>query len=92
LNGLTASRTIEAILKHTKNKQLKSKCEEIYAVAKGALSENDIFVLKHLTDSIGHFNGQIREVENRIEILANPRDVEIVSTISVWASGLLQLF
>ena len=56
------------------------------------MSENDICVLKHLTDSIGHFNGQIREVENRIEILANPRDVEIVSTISVWASGLLQLF
>ncbi len=81
LNGLMAGKTVEAILERTQNKQLKCQCEEIKAVAKGALSENDIFVLKHLTATIDHLNGQIFEVEARIEMLANKRDVEIVSSI-----------
>ncbi len=81
LNGLMAGKTVEAILEHTKNKQLKNRCEEIKSVAKGALSENDIFVLKHLTETIEHLNGQIRDVEARIEMLANQRDVEIVSSV-----------
>ncbi len=81
LNGLMAGKTVEAILESTQNKQLKTKCEEIKAVAKGALSENDIFVLKHLTETIEHLNDQIRNVEARIEMLANQRDIEIVSSI-----------
>lgn len=81
LNGLMAGKTVEAILEHTENKQLKIRCEEIKAVAKGALSENDIFVLKHLTQTIEHLNGQIRQLEARIEMLANPRDVDIVSSV-----------
>lgn len=81
LNGLMAGKTVEAILEHTKNKQLKNRCEEIKSVAKGALSENDIFVLKHLTETIEHLNGQIRDVKARIEMLANQRDVEIVSSV-----------
>ena len=58
---------MSAILEHTENKWLKSRCDEIKAVAKGALSENDIFVLKQLTDTIKHLDGQIRELEARIE-------------------------
>jgi transposase len=81
LNGLMAGKTMEAILEHTENKQLRSRCVEIKEVAKGALSENDIFVLKHLTETIEHLNGQIRQVEARIEVLANKRDVEIVSSV-----------
>lgn len=81
LNGLMAGKTVEAILLHTENKKLKNRCEEIKVVAKGALSENDIFVLKHLTETIEHLNKQIRDVEARIELLANPRDVEIVSSV-----------
>jgi len=81
LNGLMAGKTVEAILEYTENKQLKSRCDEIKSVAKGALSENDIFVLKHLTETIAHLNGQIRQIEARIELLANERDVEIVSSV-----------
>jgi transposase len=81
LNGLMAGKTIESILEHTESKRLKSKCDEIKSVAKGALSENDIFVLKKLTETIEHLNGQIRDVEARIELLANEHDVEIVSSV-----------
>ena len=54
LNGLMAGKSVEYILEHTENMRLKSRYEEIKAVAKGTLSENDIFVLKHLTDTIKH--------------------------------------
>jgi transposase len=81
LNGLMAGKSVEAILENAQSKQLKSRCDEIKAVAKGALSENDIFVLKKLTETIEHINGQIRDVEARIELVANERDVEIVSSV-----------
>jgi transposase len=48
LNGLMAGKTVEAILEHTENNQLKKRCDEIKAVAKGSLSETDIFELKKL--------------------------------------------
>ena len=81
LNGLMEGKTIETILETTKNKQLKNRCEEIKSVAKGALSENDIFVLQQLTVTIDNINSQIRSIEARIEMLANERAVEIVSSI-----------
>jgi len=81
LNGLMAGKSVECILEHTENKWLKSRCDEIKAVARGALSETDIFVLKQLTDTIEHLNGQIRRVEARIEVLVNKRDVEVVSSV-----------
>jgi len=81
LNGLMAGKSVESILKQTENKYLKSKCDEIKAVAKGALSENDIFVLKQLTDTIKHLNEQIRQVEVRIETVVNKHDLEIVSSV-----------
>jgi transposase len=81
LNGLMAGKSVEAILEHTESKQLLSRYGEIKSVAKGALSENDIFVLRQLTQTIEHLNGQIRQVEARIEMLVNERDVEIVSSV-----------
>ena len=45
------------------------------------LSENDIFVLKRLTETIEHLYGQIFQLEDRIEIIANQRDLEIVSSV-----------
>jgi len=81
LNGLMAGKTVESILEHTENKQLKRRCDEIKAVAKGALSENDIFVLKELTDTISHLNHQIRQVEARIELIVDKENVEIVSSV-----------
>ena len=72
---------MSTILEHTESKHLKSRCDEIKAVAKGALSENDIFVLKHLTETIKHLDEQIRQLEARIETVVNKRDVEIVSSV-----------
>jgi transposase len=81
LNGLMAGKTVEAILEHAQSKQLKSRVDEIKSVAKGTLSENDIFVLKQLTKTIENLNEQIHQIEARIETLANQGDVEIVSSI-----------
>jgi transposase len=81
LNGLMAGKSVEYILEHTENKHLKSRCDEIKTVAKGALSENDIFVLKHLTQTIKHLDEQIRELEAKIEIVVNKQDVEVVSSV-----------
>ena len=81
LNGLMAGKSVEAILEHAQCKQLKSRCDEIKAVAKGALSENDIFVLKQLTETIEQLNGHIHQIEARIELLVDERDVEIVSSV-----------
>jgi transposase len=89
LNGLMAGKTVEAILEQTENEWLKKKGEEIKAVATGALSEEDIFVLKELADVITHLDEKIRRVEARIGTLvckqdakvANERDVGIVSSV-----------
>ena len=81
LNGLMSGKTVEDILEHTESKRLKSRCDEIKTVAKGALSENDIFELKKLTETINHLNEQIHDLEARIETLANKEDVEIVSSV-----------
>ena len=87
LNGLMAGKTVEYILEHTESKRLKNKSDEIKAVAKGALSENDIFVLKHLTETINHLNEQIHDLEARIETLANKGDIEIVSSVPGVGAG-----
>jgi transposase len=81
LNGLMVGKSVEFVLEHTENKLLKGRCEEIKAVAKGALSENDIFALKRLTETIEHLNGQIREIEAKIGTLVKERDVEVVSSV-----------
>ncbi|NLB75332.1 MAG: hypothetical protein GX799_02525 [Crenarchaeota archaeon] len=61
LNGLMTGKTVEDILEHTENKHLKSRYEEIKTTTKDALSENDIFITKHLIETINHLNGQIRD-------------------------------
>jgi transposase len=81
LNGLMAGKTVECILEHTENKWLKARCDEIKAVAKGALSETDIFELKKLTETIRHLDEQIKDVQARIETLVDKRDVEVVSSV-----------
>lgn len=81
LEGLMAGKSVEAILEHTKNTWLKNRHDEIRAVAKGGLSQEDIFVLKELTQTINYFNEQIRRLEARIETLANEHDVAVVSSM-----------
>jgi|WetSurMetagenome_2_1015567.scaffolds.fasta_scaffold14151_3 transposase len=81
LNGLMAGKTVEAILKHTENKWLKNKREEIEAVAKGGLSDSDIFLLKEFTEMIDALNEKIRRVDARIEMLVDDKDVAVVSSV-----------
>jgi len=81
LEGLMDGRSVEAILEHTENRWLRNRCDEIKAVAKGALSESDIFLLKQYTEMIEYLSEQIRRVEDRIETLVNERDVAIVSSV-----------
>lgn len=79
LNGLMAGETVEAILERTENEWLKEKSDEIKAVAKGALSEEDIFVLKQLTDVITHLDEKIKQVDDRIESLVSVQDAVVVA-------------
>lgn len=89
LEGLMVGKTVEAVLEQTQNTWLKNRSDEIKAVARGALSEEDIFVLKELTDTVNHLNERIHDIEARMgsfvsvqdEVVANERDVEIVASV-----------
>jgi transposase len=81
LSGLMAGKTVETILEETENKWLKKRREEVKAVAKGGLSESDIFLLKEFTEIIELLNEKIRRVDERVEMLANEREVAIVSSV-----------
>jgi transposase len=81
LSGLMAGKTVETILEETENKWLKKRREEVKAVAKGGLSESDIFLLKEFTEIIELLNEKIRRVDGRIELLVNEREVAIVSSV-----------
>jgi len=78
LEGLLAGKTVKAILENTENKQLKAKSAEIEAVAQGALSEIDHFVLEQLIRTINNLTEQIKLIELRIDGLVNRCDLEVV--------------
>jgi len=48
----------------------------------GVLSENDIFVLKELIETLEHLDEKIKQVEARIEQVVNAEEVYIVA--SIW--------
>ena len=81
LNGLMAGKTVECILEQTENKWLKTRCDEIKAVAKGALSETDIFELKKLTETIKHLDEQITDGSAKIDTRQHTRDIESFSAV-----------
>jgi transposase len=81
LNGLMVGKTVESILENTENAWLKNRSEEIVDVAKGGLSESDIFLLKEFTEMIEVLNEKIREVDARIELLVNEGAVAFVSSV-----------
>jgi len=76
-----AGKSVECVLEHTENKQLKGKSDEIKAVAKGALSEIDVFKLKELTTTIKNIDEQIKRVEAKIQESVNKKDIEVVSSV-----------
>jgi len=81
LEGLMEGKTVNQILEHTENRWLKKREDEVREVVKGVLSQCDIFFLKQCVDMVKHVEEKILEVDSRIEMLVNVRDVEIVSSV-----------
>jgi len=81
LGGLMGGRTVDEILEHTENRWLKKRGDEIREVVKGSLSETDVFVLKQCVDMVKHLDEKILEVDGRIEMLVNERDVDVVASV-----------
>jgi transposase len=81
LEGLMEGRTVDEILEHSENRWLKKRGDEIREVVKGVLSETDIFVLKQCVDMVKKLDEKIPEVDGRIEVLVNERDVDIVASV-----------
>jgi transposase len=87
LRGLAAGKSVEAILAETKNGWLANREEEILAVARGSLSENDMFILRELTESIVHLEQKIVEVSARIELRVNEHALAIVASVPGVGKG-----
>lgn len=81
LEGLMEGKSVDDILKTTKNKWLAKKGDEIRAVVKGVLSQSDIFILKECVDMVRVIDEKILKVEVQSELLVNERDVEIVASV-----------
>jgi len=81
LEGLMDGKTVDAILERTENRWLRKRADEIKTVARGALSESDIFILKECTEMVEHLSEKILRVEARIELLVDGQSVEIVSSV-----------
>ena len=81
LEGLMDGKTVDAILERTENRWLRKRADEIKTVARGALSESDIFILKECTEMVAHLSEKILRVEARIELLVDGQSVEIVSSV-----------
>lgn len=81
LGGLMEGKSVDGILKTTKNKWLAKKGDEVRAVVKGVLSQSDIFILKECVDMVRVIDEKILKVEVQSELLVNERDVEIVASV-----------
>jgi transposase len=73
LNGPMQGKTVEEKLKTTQNERLKKRKQEIMDVAKGALSETDMFLLKQMSRTIEALTIQIHEIEIRMAELVDKR-------------------
>jgi transposase len=82
LNGLMQGKTVEDILKTTQNERLKKRKQEIMEVAKGALGETDMFLLKQMSRTIEALTIQIHEIEIRMAELVDKDALEIVMSVS----------
>ncbi|MCL2868982.1 MAG: IS110 family transposase [Candidatus Bathyarchaeota archaeon] len=81
LYGLMSGKTVEEILKTTKNKHLKRREAEIIDAAKGALSEVDMFLLKEMGQTIDALTVQIHNIEARMAELVDPRALEVICSV-----------
>jgi transposase len=81
LTGLMAGKTVEEILKTIQNEHLKKRKAEIIDVAKGALSETDMFLLKQMSRTIEALTSQIKELEMRMAELVDKRALEVICSV-----------
>jgi hypothetical protein len=81
LNGLMMGKTVEDILKTTQNKYLKKHKQKIIDVAKGSLSETDIFLLKQMSRTIVELTVQIHEIELRMAELVDKDALKIICSV-----------
>lgn len=81
LDGLMAGKSVGAVLEGTKNEWLLGRREEFEEVLLSVLSENDVFLLKRLTESLLHLKGQIAELDAKILGLVCERELDIVCSV-----------
>jgi len=81
LDGLMSGKTVEDILKTTKNKHLKKREVEIIDAARGSLSEVDMFLLKEMEQTIDTLTVQIHNIERRMAELVDEAALEIICSV-----------
>ncbi len=74
-------KTVEDTIENTQNKYLKKHKQKIIDVAKGTLSETDIFLLKQMSHTIAALTVQIQELETRMAEVADKEALEIICSV-----------
>ena len=81
LKGLMKGKTVEGILKTTESKRLKKRKQEIIDVARGSLSEIDMFLLKEMEQTIDALTVQIHNIERCMDELVDKAALEIICSV-----------
>jgi len=81
LNALMNGESIDEVIDKYGSKRLKAKKEEVKASILGALGEADIIELKICLDNINRLEEQIRQLNAKIAMLVNKKDVDRISKV-----------
>ena len=81
LNALMNGESIDEVIDKYGSKRLKAKKEEVKASILGALGETDIIELKICLDNINRLEEQIRQLNAKIAMLVNKKDVDRISKV-----------
>ena len=81
LNALMNGESIDKVIDKYGSKRLKAKKEEVKASILGALGEADIIELKICLDNINRLEEQIRQLNAKIAMLVNKKDVDRISKV-----------
>ena len=81
VQGIIDGKDIKEILDNTTNKTLKKRRLLIEHAVKGALSPNDVSLLRHMVEVIAKLDAEISSLESEINTLVKEDELEIVSSI-----------
>jgi len=81
VQGIIDGRNIKEILDNTTNKTLKKRRLLIEHAVKGALSPNDVSLLRHMVEVIAKLDAEITSLESEIGALLKEDELEIASSI-----------